>query len=221
MTEDPLSSQSNLWLADTLWRLGAVQFGDFTLGRTTVHSPIYVNLRLLIAHPTALQRVARTILQEIQALQSMRKPLVDPFDLVCGVPYGGLIVAEAFSLSAKTPLVYLHPRSDDLGTDVEGLYHPSQTAIIMDDLVTGGGSIILTANRLRDEGLFVRDAIVLFDRQSGGREKLEDAGIRLISVLTLDVLLTYLKMNGRIDSEWYRKAMEFIERSKTGRGDAG
>jgi orotate phosphoribosyltransferase/uridine monophosphate synthetase len=221
MTEDPLSSQSNLWLADTLWRLGAVQFGDFTLGRTTVHSPIYVNLRLLIAHPTALQRVARTILQEIQALQSMRKPLVDPFDLVCGVPYGGLIVAEAFSLSAKTPLVYLHPRSDDLGTDVEGLYHPSQTAIIMDDLITGGGSIILTANRLRDEGLFVRDAIVLFDRQSGGREKLEDAGIRLISVLTLDVLLTYLKMNGRIDSEWYRKAMEFIERSKTGRGDAG
>jgi orotate phosphoribosyltransferase/uridine monophosphate synthetase len=220
MTEDPLSSQSNLWLADTLWRLGAVQFGDFTLGRTTVHSPIYVNLRLLIAHPTALQRVARTILQEIQALQSMRKPLVDPFDLVCGVPYGGLIVAEAFSLSAKTPLVYLHPRSDDLGTDVEGLYHPSQTAIIMDDLITGGGSIILTANRLRDEGLFVRDAIVLFDRQSGGREKLEDAGIRLISVLTLDVLLTYLKMNGRIDSEWYRKAMEFIERSKTGRGDA-
>jgi hypothetical protein len=34
-------------------------------------------------------------------------------------------------------------------------------------------------------------------------------------------LLTYLKMNGRIDSEWYRKAMEFIERSKMGRGDAG
>ena len=54
MAEDPLSNQSNLWLADTLWRLGAVQFGDFTLGRTTVHSPVYVNLRLLVGKRTPL-----------------------------------------------------------------------------------------------------------------------------------------------------------------------
>lgn len=214
-----LSSESNLWLADTLWRLGAVQFGDFTLGRTTVHSPIYVNLRLLISHPAALQRVSQILLQEIQALQSKRHAQVDPFDLVCGVPFGGLIIAEAFSLSSKMPLIYLHPRKDDLESDVEGLYHPSQTALIMDDLITGGGSIVLTANRLRDEGLFVRDAVVLFDRQSGGRPKLEEAGIRLRSVLTLEVLLTYLKMNGKIGDDWYRKSMAFVEAS--GEGGAG
>lgn len=214
MTDDALSSQSNLWLADTLWRLGAVQFGDFTLGRTTVHSPIYVNLRLLIAHPTALARAARLLRQEIQTLQSMRNPQIDPFDLVCGVPFGGLIIAQAFSLASKTPLIYPHPRTDDLGTDIEGLYHPSQTALIIDDLVTGGGSLELTAHRLRDEGLFVRDAVVLFDRQSGGREKLEDAGFRLVSLLTMDVLLTYLKMNGKIDGEWYRKAMTFQDERK-------
>jgi orotate phosphoribosyltransferase/uridine monophosphate synthetase len=218
MTDDPLSSQSNLWLADTLWRLGAVQFGDFTLGRTTVHSPIYVNLRLLIAHPTALARAARLLLQEIQTLQSMRHPQIDPFDVVCGVPFGGLIIAEAFSLASKTPLIYPHPRSDDVGTDIEGLYHPSQTALLMDDLVTGGGSLELTANRLRDEGLFVRDAVVLFDRQSGGRAKLAEAGLRLVSLLTMDVLLTYLKMNGKIDADWYRKAMTFAEAHK-GTGD--
>jgi orotate phosphoribosyltransferase/uridine monophosphate synthetase len=218
MTDDALSSQSNLWLADTLWRLGAVQFGDFTLGRTTVHSPIYVNLRLLIAHPTALARAARLLLQEISTLQSMRNPQIDPFDVVCGVPFGGLIIAQAFSLTSKTPLVYPHPRTDDLGTDVEGLYHPSQTALLMDDLVTGGGSLELTAHRLRDEGLFVRDAVVLFDRQSGGRHKLEDAGLRLVSLLTMDVLLTYLKMNGKIDADWYKKAMAFAEEHK-GTGD--
>jgi orotate phosphoribosyltransferase/uridine monophosphate synthetase len=218
MTQDPLSTQSNLWLADTLWRLGAVQFGDFTLGRTTVHSPIYVNLRLLIAHPTALARAARLLLQEIQTLQSMRNPQIDPFDLVCGVPFGGLIIALAFSLASKTPLVYPHPRTDDLGTDIEGLYHPSQTVLIIDDLVTGGGSIELAANRLRDEGLFVRDAVVLFDRQSGGREKLDQVGIRLVSLLTMDVLVMHLKMSGKIDGDWYRKAMSFIEEHK-GKGD--
>lgn len=214
MTESSLSSQSNLWLADTLWRLGAVQFGDFTLGRTTVHSPIHVNLRLLIAHPTALAKAAHILQTEIATLQSMRHPQVDPFDLVCGVPFGGLIVAQAFSLAAKVPLVYLHPRTDDLGSDVEGLYHPSQTALLMDDLITGGGSLILNANRLRDEGLFVRDAVVLFDRQSGGRAKLEEAGIRLVSVLTLEVLVNYLKMNDKIGGDWYRKCMEFIDATR-------
>jgi len=46
---------ANLWLADELWKLGAVQFGDFTLGETAVHSPVYVNLRLLISSPEVLQ----------------------------------------------------------------------------------------------------------------------------------------------------------------------
>jgi orotate phosphoribosyltransferase len=210
MPED-LTGQSNLWLADTLWRLGAVQFGDFTLGRTTVNSPIHVNLRLLIAHPTALARAAHIVLQEVQTLQSMRHPQVDPFDLVCGVPFGGLVVAEAFSLTSKIPLIYPHPHTDDLESDVEGLYHPSQTALIMDDLITGGGSIIVAANRLRDEGLFVRDAVVLFDRQSGGHAKLEEHGIRLVSVLTLEVLLTYLRSSGKIGDDWYRKSMAFFE----------
>ncbi len=211
------AGQSNLWLADTLWRLGAVQFGDFTLGRTTVHSPIHINLRLLIAHPTALARAAHIILQELQTLQSMRNPQVDGFDLVCGVPFGGLVVAEAFSLASKVPLIFLHPHTDDLESDVEGIYHPSQTAVIMDDLITGGGSIIVTANRLRDEGLFVRDAVVLFDRQSGGHAKLEEVGIRLVSVLTLEVLLTYLRSSGKIGDDWYRKSMAFFEANR----DAG
>jgi len=211
---DELSGQSNLWLADTLWRLGAVQFGDFTLGRSTVHSPIYINLRLLIAHPTALARAAHIILQELTTLQSMRNSQVDPFDLVCGVPFGGLMVAEAFSLTSKVPLIFLHPHTDDLESDVEGIYHPSQTAVIMDDLITGGGSIVVTANRLRDEGLFVRDAVVLFDRQSGGHARLEENGIRLVSVLTLEVLLTYLRSSGKIGEDWYRKSMAFFEANR-------
>lgn len=214
---DDVPGPSNLWLADTLWRLGAVQFGDFTLGRTTVHSPIYINLRLLIAHPTALARAAHIILQELTTLQAMRNPQVDPFDVVCGVPFGGLLVAEAFSLTSKVPLIFLHPHTDDLESDVEGIYHPSQTAVIMDDLITGGGSIVVTANRLRDEGLFVRDAVVLFDRQSGGQARLEENGIRLVSVLTLEVLLTYLRSSGKIGEEWYRKSMAFFEANR----DAG
>ena len=206
-----LARRSNLWLAETLWKLGAVQFGSFTLGRTTVNSPVYINLRLLISHPTALWRAAHIIWDEIQTLQSMLHPQVQPFDLVAGVPFGGLHIATAFSLTAKVPMVYLHPRADSKGKDIEGLYHPNQRVLIMDDLLAGGGSILETALQLEEAGLIVRDAVVLLDRQQGGRERLERQGINLVSLLTLEVLMNYLMSSGKISEDWYRKTMQFLE----------
>lgn len=203
--------KSNLWLAETLWKLGAVQFGSFTLGRTTVDSPVHVNLRLLIGHPTALWRAAHIIWDEVLALQSMRHPQVEPFELVAGVPFGGLHIATAFSLTAKVPLIYLHPRLDDLGNDIEGMYHPNQRALIMDDLLAGGGSILETALQLGEAGLLVRDAVVLLDRQQGGRERLRRQGINLVSILSLEVMMNYLMSSRKISEEWYRKTMAFLE----------
>ena len=46
----------NLWLARALWEVGAVRFGDFTIGRSTVHSPVYINVRRIISRPRVLKR---------------------------------------------------------------------------------------------------------------------------------------------------------------------
>ena len=213
------SRGTNLWLADTLWELGAVQFGKFTLGRTTVDSPVYVNLRLLIGHPTALWRVGHIIWDELQALQRMRNPQVEPFDLVAGVPFGGLHIATAFSLTAKIPLIYLHPRLDDLGNDIEGIYRPNQQALIMDDLLAGGGSILETVLQLGEAGLMIRDAVVLLDRQQGGRERLRRQGINLVSLLTLEVLMNYLHYNNKITGEQFRNTMDFLDAHRQLEGD--
>ena len=206
-----LTRKSNLWLAETLWKLGAVQFGDFTLGRTTVNSPVYINLRLLVSHPTALWRAASIIWEEAQTLQSMLHPQMQQADRVAGVPFGGLHVATAFSLHAKIPMVYLHPRLDSLGNDIEGIYHPNERVLIMDDLLAGGGSILETALQLDEAGLIVGDAIVLLDRQQGGRERLRRQGINLVSILTLEVLMNYLMSSGKISEDWYRKTTAFLQ----------
>ena len=210
---------TNLWLAETLWELGAVQFGKFTLGRTTVDSPVYVNLRLLIGHPIALSRAAHIIWDELQALQRMLHAQVEPFELVAGVPFGGLHIGTSFSLTAKIPLIYLHPRLDDLGKDIEGIYRPNQQALIMDDLLAGGGSILETALQLGDAGLKVRDAVVLLDRQQGGRDRLRRQGINLVSLLTLEVLMNYLHYSKKITGEQYRSTMEFLDAHRHLEGD--
>jgi orotate phosphoribosyltransferase/uridine monophosphate synthetase len=205
-------TNSRLWLADALYQLDALQFGEFTLGRTVVGSPVYINVRRLIAHPTAMWRAALVIHEEITALQAMRNRRMEPFDLVCGIPFGGLHIATAYSLAAKVPLIYIHP--DRGGGDVEGVYQPGQTAIIMDDLVTGGGSILQTAERLREAGLFVKDAFVLVDRQQGARERLHHDGINLRSCLTLEVILNYLRYTGKISEEWHKRSLDYLLASK-------
>jgi orotate phosphoribosyltransferase/uridine monophosphate synthetase len=208
-----LSQRGNLWLADTLWKLGAIEFGDFTLGQTAVHSPVHVNLRLLVSKPTALQRAARVIRDEVEARRRMLNPQVAPFQLVAGVPFGGLHLATAFSLRAKVPLIYLRTRRPK-SAQIEGLYEPGQTVLIIDDLVTGGHSIVDTAERLEKAGLQVRDALVLVDRQQGGRQRLKRHGINLISVLTLEVVLNYLMSSGRISEEWYRRSLDYLKANR-------
>jgi orotate phosphoribosyltransferase/uridine monophosphate synthetase len=208
-----LSQRGNLWLADTLWKLGAIEFGDFTLGQTAVHSPVHVNLRLLVSKPTALQRAARVIRDEVEARRRMLNPRVAPFQLVAGVPFGGLHLATAFSLRAKVPLIYLRTRRPK-SAQIEGLYEPGQTVLIIDDLITGGHSIVDTAERLEKAGLQVRDALVLVDRQQGGRQRLKRHGINLISVLTLEVVLNYLMSSGRISEEWYRRSLDYLKANR-------
>jgi orotate phosphoribosyltransferase/uridine monophosphate synthetase len=206
----------NLWLAEELWKLDAIEFGDFTLGRTAVHSPVYVNLRRLISNPKALSRCARIIREELETLMSMRNPQVQPFSVVAGVPFGGLHVATAFSHAVSAPMIYIHPPATDKADIIEGIYVRGQTCLIIDDLITGGGSILQTAATLSEAGLVVKDAVTLVDRQEGGRNALKSAGINLISILTLEQIVTYLMSAGHIEEDVYRRSMAYIE-SRAGR----
>lgn len=202
----------NLWLAEELWKLGGIEFGDFTLGSTAVNSPIYVNLRRLISNPRALKRCAKIIGTELETLMSMRNPHLQPFSLVAGVPFGGLHVATAFSLAYNTPMIYIHPPDMPKRDAIEGRFVSGQTCLVIDDLITGGRSILQTASTLTTAGLVVRDAVTLIDRQEGGRAALKARGINLVSILTLEQIATYLMAAGHIDEAAYRRTTEYIER---------
>ncbi len=211
----------NLWLAKELWNLGAIQFGDFTLGRTTQHSPVYVNLRLLISSPRALARAARVMHEELQTRQAMLHPQVQSFQRVCGIPFGGLHLATAFSLRSRCPLIYVHPAKERNGNRVwvEGRHAAGETVLLIDDLVTSGGGIAETGAFLkRNAELSVRDVLVLLDRQEGAREQLRAQGYNLISILGLETMLNYLMASGLIEEGPYRDSISYIQLRRTERG---
>jgi orotate phosphoribosyltransferase len=209
------SDETNLWLARALFDVGGISFGDFTIGRTAVHSPIYINPRLLISEPGILRRVAKLIETEVKAAQARRRPRVSPFSLVAGVPFGGLHLATAFSLETDIPMIYARPRAEGSNEKtIEGVYRQGQRVLIIDDLITGGGSVLETASLLEQAGLVVRDAIVLIDREQGAAERLHQRGINLISILRLKTMLNYYLETGLIEPAWYDRSMVYLETNR-------
>ncbi len=209
-------SLDNLWLAQTLFDLGGVQFGNFTVSESTVSSPVFVNPKVLISNPTALRVASKLMQQEIDMAQSLRRPRVHPFAVVAGVPVGGLLLALAYSLETNIPMIYARTRPEGTGNrGIEGRFETGETALIIDDLITRGSSVLETAKLLEETGLKVKDVIVLIDREHGATERLRHQGYNLISILKLDVMLNHYMSRGLISEETYQACAEYL-RSKQG-----
>ena len=201
----------NLWLARAMYDLGAVTFGDFTLGGSTINSPVFINPKVLISNPMALRVAAKLMYQEVTLAQSLRRSRVLAYDVVVGVPVGGLLLATAYSLESSTPLIY--PRQKPEGTGepgVEGRFSPGSRALLIDDLITGGSSIVETAQFLSEHSITVHDAVVLVDREQGAANRLKHLGINLISILKLDVMMNLYRSNGLIDEEQYERYLAYL-----------
>ena len=206
----------NLWLAQTLFDLGGVQFGNFTVSESAVSSPVFVNPKVLISNPTALRVASKLMQQEINLAQSLRRARAHSFTVVAGVPVGGLLLATAFSLETNIPMIYARVRPEGTGKrGIEGRFNIGDAALIIDDLITRGSSVLETAELLEENSLKVKDVIVLVDREHGATERLRRRGFNLISILKLDVMLNHYMSRGLISEETYNICAEYLQ-SKQG-----
>ncbi len=191
-------------LADGLLAAGCVKFGKFTL-KSGLESPIYLDLRQLVSYPPLLEQAAAAYVTLLNGLT---------FDRLAALPYAALPIGTAISLQTGWPLVYPRKEAKAYGTkaEIEGLFAPGETAVVVDDLTTTGGSKFEAIEKLTAAGLQVKDVVVLIDRQSGAAESLAQAGYRLHAVFTLSQLLDQWQANGKVPAEQIRAAREFIGR---------
>lgn len=179
-------------IAVGLFDIGAVRFGEFTL-KSGRKSPIYVDLRLLVSDARLLSLVARAMSVILDGIT---------FQRIAAIPYGGLPIGTAVSLQMGKPLIYPRREVKEYGTKkaIEGTFASGEVAVILDDLVTTGGSKIEAAEPLTQAGLVIHDIVVLIDREQGGATELSERGYALHSVLTLSGMLDCL-VAGRVTSE--------------------
>jgi uridine monophosphate synthetase len=190
-------------LANGLLDAECVRFGTFTLksGKT---SPIYIDLRRLIAHPRLLHEAALAYLEILRDLR---------FDHIAALPYAALPIGSAVSLAGGLSMVYPRREAKAYGTKVavEGVYQPGDRTVVLDDLATTGGSKVEAIEKLDAVGLRTEDIVVLIDRQSGARETLTEAGYRFHAVFTLRQLVSGWLASGRITAEQAQDVRTFLD----------
>ena len=188
-----LNQAERLELLTGLFLIGAFQTGEFTLKSGEV-SPFYIDLRRLGADPRLMQLAGRayaSLLDDIEAVH------------IAGIPVAALPLAAAAALTAGMSLIYprLEKKPHGSGAAVEGLWKKGDHAVMLDDLITTGGSKREAAAVLRQAGLITQNLIVLIERGTEGRRDMRKAGIRLKSWARIEDLIDAGAQTGLLDPQ--------------------
>ena len=198
-------NSSQAALADGLLNAGCIKFGNFTL-KSGLSSPVYIDLRRIISFPKLLAQIGEAYLPLLRNLT---------FDRLAGLPYAAIPIATAVSLQGDYPMIYPRKEVKTYGTkaEIEGEFHAGETALVIDDLATTGGSKFEAIEKLTAVGLVVKDIVVLVDRQSGAKESLEQAGYSMHAVLTITQLLDYWEETGKVEKDKLEETREFLKQT--------
>ncbi len=120
-------------------------------------SPIYCDNRVILSFPAVRNYIRDEFVKQIEA--KFGRP-----DVIAGVATGaigiGILVAEAMGL----PFVYVRPEAKKHGrqNQVEGFLQKGQTVIVVEDLISTGGSSLMAVEALRNEGANVKGMAAIF-----------------------------------------------------------
>jgi orotate phosphoribosyltransferase len=153
--------------------------GTFTL-RSGATSNEYFDKYRFESDPALLKDIAEAM-----------APLVpDGTEALAGLELGGVPLAAVLSQVTGLPALFVRKEAKTYGTCqlAEGGDIDGRRLTIVEDVVTSGGQVVLSARDLRDLGAKVETALCVIDRESGGLEALAADGIELRALLTMSQL---------------------------------
>ncbi len=139
-------------LIQKLKHINAITYGDFTL-KSGKKSNYYCDFRTLISYPNILKSIYKLIPNDIY----------DDIDLVCGVFFGGMPLANLISFKKNIPQIFIRDEQKLYGKKklIEGIYNEGQTVLLIEDVVTTGDSMLNKIMVLESYGLKVKLLTIL------------------------------------------------------------
>ena len=167
--------------------------GDFTLA-SGKKSNYYIDCRLTTLDAKGAALLGSVLLHQIKEKAA---EMGVAFSAIGGLTMGADPIAVAIAIASHhegcEPPVHAYcvrkePKAHGKGKQVEGNFAAGDTVVVLDDVITTGGSTLLAIEAIEREGGKVAFVAVLVDRMEGGREAIEGAGYPVISVFTKDDL---------------------------------
>ena len=152
----------------------ATLHGTFTL-RSGAVSHIYFDKYLFESEPELL----REITAHMQAL------VPAGVDALAGLELGGIPLATMLGQHTGLPCLFVRKKAKDYGTCklAEGGVVASRRLVVIEDVVTSGGQILLSVKELRALGATIDTVLCVVDRESGGAAALAAEGLQLRALL--------------------------------------
>ena len=123
-------------------------------------SPVYIECRRLISFPDIRRKLVQYALDLLR-----RRHCLDEISSVAGAEASGIALAAWIADKLELPMQYVRKQRKGLGPgrQVVGMIHPGDSVLLVDDLMSGGNSIVNCCRAITEAGLVVKDAFVIFD----------------------------------------------------------
>lgn len=168
-------------------------------------SPIYCDNRLLMSYPDLRRKVIDAFLKLID-----EKGL--SFDIIGGTATAGIPHAAWISERLQKPMIYIRSSSKDHGKQnkIEGLLEKGKKVLIVEDLISTGGSSVSAVQAVREAGGIVTDCVAIFTYEmQKAIDKFKDAKCNVFTLSNFSTLIDVAEERGYLNSESAQKVRQW------------
>jgi len=186
-------------IAHAMLKVGAVELNPTELftWASGIKSPIYCDTRLTISDPVIRKQLAN-------GLASVIKENFGATEIVAGTATAGIPHAAWVSDILELPMVYVRSKAKEhgRGNQIEGKYAAGQKVVVVEDIVSTGGSSITSVESLRAAGCQVLGVVCVYTYNLPRAEQaFDEAGIQYVSLTNFDYLIEAANESGAIKEE--------------------
>ncbi|MFE3576936.1 orotate phosphoribosyltransferase [Lysinibacillus sp. NPDC059133] len=183
-------------IAHAMLKVGAVELNPTELftWASGIKSPIYCDTRLTISDPVIRKQLAN-------GLASLIKENFSTTEIVAGTATAGIPHAAWVSDILELPMVYVRSKAKEhgRGNQIEGKYAAGQKVVVVEDIVSTGGSSITAVEALRAAGCEVLGVVCVYTYNLPRAEQaFDEAGIKYVSLTNFDYLIEAANESGAI-----------------------
>jgi orotate phosphoribosyltransferase len=192
-------------IANILLEIGAVTLNTKEPYRYTsgILSPIYCDNRLLISYPEKRKHIIQGFVDVIDENNL-------DYDIIAGTATAGIPHAAWVSERLNAPMIYIRSKAKEHGkkSRIEGVLEENAHTIIIEDLISTGGSSVSAGEAVREEGGVVSHCVAIFTYQmKKAEERFAESKIQLYTLTNFSTLVEVASANGYIAPEDKEKVL--------------